>query len=417
MDKIDKIDKREFHPIILGSDENAYGIARAFHEKYGIISTVCTKQVYPACRHSKIIEIILIDNFDEEKICIDNLVKIAADKSKIYKKLILVPCADYYLEYIAKNKDIIEKYFCNKFIGFDLLQRFATKEKFYDICGEYSLPCPETFVCAKKDRLDILNSLPFDFPLILKPDNSNSYDYLHSKFEGKQKVFFVDTKEEYINIINNINASSYAGNLIIQEFIPGDDTAMRVLTCYSDNNGKVKFMFLGQPVIEEYAPLAIGNYAAILTDYNQEIFDKIKVFLEDINYTGFSNFDMKFDKKSGGYKFFELNPRQGRSSFSVTAAGYNLAGLLVENCVYENSHDITYANADRLWLSVPKKIIYDYVENPEVLARAKKLIKEKKYAYTLLYKKDMNPKRFLRVKLYYQKHIKEYKRYFFKKSK
>ena len=407
--------KRGFLPVILGSDENAYGIARAFHEKYDIIPTALCKDILPAVRNSKILEIVRIDNFDEEKTCIENLAKIAEEKLKDYEKLILIPCSDYYLEYVAKNKDIIEKYFCNKFISYDLLQKFKTKEKFYQICDEYNLTYPKTFVCEKKDRLDILNSLTFDFPMIVKPGNSNSYDYLHSEFEGKKKVFFVNTKEEYINIINNINASDYNGNLIIQEFIPGDDTSERTLNCYSDNNGKVKLMCLGQPVIEEYSPLALGNYGAIMTDYNQDIFDKIKRFLEDIKYVGFSNFDMKLDPKSGEYKPYDLNPRQGRSSFFVTAAGYNLAGFLVDNCVYNKNQDIIYANSDNLWLTVPKKIIFKYVENQEVLERAKRLIKEKKYAYTLLYKKDMSVMRYLRIKKYYNRHIKNFRKYFFKK--
>jgi len=415
-DSINDLQKKDFLPIILGSDENAYGIARAFHEKYNIISTVMCKQVYIATRHSKIIDIIQIDNFDEEKICIENIVKIAEEKLKDYKKLILVPCSDGYIEIIAKNKNMIDKYFCNRFISYDLLQRFVTKEKFNQICDEYNIAYPKTVVCEKKDRLNILDSLPFNFPIAVKPNNSNSYDYLHSQFEGKKKFFIVQTKEEYIEIINNMNTSDYDDNLIIQDFIPGDDTAGRFLNCYSDNDGKVKFMCLGQPVIEAYAPLELGNYAAVLIDYNQEIFDKIKGFLEDIKYVGFSNFDMKFDPKSGEYKFFEINPRQGRSSFFMTAAGYNLAELLVDNCVYEKNPDIIYANADSLWLSIPKKIIYQYVENQEVLQRAKKLIKEKKYKYTLLYKKDFSFMRYLRIKLYYNKRIKEYKKYFFRKT-
>ena len=41
-------------------------------------------------------------------------------------------------------------------------------------------------------------------------------------------------------ILDAIYGSSYKDHLIIQEFIPGDDTYMRVLTSYSDKNGKVK---------------------------------------------------------------------------------------------------------------------------------------------------------------------------------
>ena len=408
--------KQPFHPVILGSDENAYGMARAFHEKYGIISTALCKEQLVATRYSKILEIIRINDFDKEDIFIKNLAGIAEEKLKSCEKLILIPCADYYTELVVKNKDIIEKYFCNKFISYDLWQKFGTKEKFYKVCDEYNyLSYPKTIICEKKDRLNILNSLPFDFPVMVKPNNSNSYYYLHSEFEGKKKVFFVWSKEEYIDIINKMNASDYDDNIIIQDFIPGDDTKARLLNCYSDNNGKVKLMCLGRPVIEEYAPSALGNYAAILTDFNQEIFDKVKKFLEDIKYVGFSNFDMKFDPKSGEYKFLDLNPRQGRSSFFTTAAGYNLAGFLVDNCVYNKNLETVYAKSDSLWLSVPKKIIFKYVENKEVLAQVKKLIKEKKYKYTLLYGKDMSLKRFLRMKRFYRKHIKEYKLYFFKK--
>ncbi|MCL2774721.1 MAG: ATP-grasp domain-containing protein [Oscillospiraceae bacterium] len=413
--------KQPFLPVILGSDENAYGMSRAFYEKYGIIPTVmCQQEQLVATRYSKILEIRKFDNLDVENVFIENIVKIAEEKQKDYEKLLLIPCSDGYFELAVKNRDIIGKYFCNKFIPYDLLQRFVTKDKFYQVCEEYNLPYPKTVVCEKKDRLNILNNLPFDFPIGVKANNSNSYDYLHSEFENKKKFFFVKTKEEYTDIVNNMNTSDYNDNLIIQDFITGDDTYMRVLTCYCDNDGKVKLMCLGQPVIEEYKPSAIGNYGAILTapaqsDYNLGIIEKVKRFLEDIKYVGFVNFDMKFDKKSGEYKLLDLNPRTGRSSFFITASGYNLAEFLVDNCVYRKNPDAVYASADRLWLTIPKSIIYKYVENQEVLDRVKKLIKEKKYSYTLLYKKDMNLKRFLRMKLYYHRHIENYKKYFFRK--
>jgi D-aspartate ligase len=337
---------------------------------------------------------------------------------KEYEKLLLIPCSDRYIELVVKNNsvnDVIEKYFCNKFITNKLLQRFITKEKFYEVCEEYELPYPRTVICEKQDRFHILEKLPFDFPIVLKANNSNSYDFLHSRFEGKQKVYYPKTKEEYIDIIYKMNESDYNDHLILQETVHGDDTFERVLNCYSDNNGKVRLMCLGQPVIGEYTPLNLGNFAALMTDYNQEIFDEIKKFLEDIKYVGFSNFDIKFDHRSDKYKFFEINPRTGRSSFFVTSAGYNLAEFLVDNCVYEKNLDTVYADTEMLWLTIPKSIIHKYVKNQEVLERAKRLIKENKYTYTLLYEKDMNLKRWLRIKLYYRRHIKDYKKYFFRK--
>ena len=85
-------------------------------------------------------------------------------------------------------------------------------------------------------------------------------------------------------------------------------------------------MALGRPLLEEQTPEGIGNYAAILSDpeYNDAaLLEKLKNFLEDMQWEGFANMDIKYDARTGEYKMFEMNPRQGRSSYFVTAAGYN----------------------------------------------------------------------------------------------
>ena len=72
-------------------------------------------------------------------------------------------------------------------------------------------------------------------------------------------------------------------------------------------------MALGRPLLEEQTPEGIGNYAAILSDpeYNDAaLLEKLKNFLEDMQWEGFANMDIKYDARTGEYKMFEMNPRQ-----------------------------------------------------------------------------------------------------------
>ena len=102
---------------------------------------------------------------------------------------------------------------------------------------------------------------------------------------------------------------------------------MRVLTSYSDRNGKVKMMCLGHVLLEEHTPHGLGNHAVIITEPNEELMMRVKNLLEDLHYVGFSNFDIKYDRRDGKYRFFEINTRQGRSNYYVTGSGFNVANF------------------------------------------------------------------------------------------
>ena len=139
--------------------------------------------------------------------------------------------------------------------------------------------------------------------------------YWNCKFPRKKKVFIAESRQEFDAILNAIYGSSYKDHLILQEYIPGDDSNMRVMNCYSGKDKKVKLIALGNALLEEHSPEGIGSYAAIINSVDEELSERMKNFLEGIGYVGFSNFDMKYDPRDGQYKLFEMNLRQGRSSF------------------------------------------------------------------------------------------------------
>ncbi len=409
--------KEEFLFVILGSDENAYGISRSYYEKFNKKPLLLCSRILPSCTYSNITDIKLIKDFDNKDICIENIIKIGYELKKKYKKLVLVPCSDSYMEICIKNKTKLEKIYENRFIDYTTLEKFITKDKFYSLCEKYNLTYPKTIICKYNERNNIIDKIPFNYPLVLKPNNSNSLEYLKADFKNKKKVFIINKKEELKEIIKNINESNYKDNLIIQEFVSGDDTNNVVVNCYSNRFGKVVMMSIGKAVLEEYAPKTMGNYAVIISVVGfNKILEKIKIFLESINYKGFSNFDIKYDVVKKEYFVFEINYRQGRSSFFTECAGISLANLLYEDLVLNTVNTkVKYLDKEILWLNVPELVAKKYTKNKIIKKKIKQLIKEKKNYHTLIYDKDLNLKRiFLIIRLYLSK-IKQYKDYFIKK--
>lgn len=403
----EELRKQDFLPVLLGSDINVYGMARSFHEAYGIRSVAVGKGILPACMNSHIVEVQTVEpRLEEDEVFVSTLKKFAEHYSGM--RLLLVPCGDNYIKMLVRNQEKLRGIYEFECIDEALLMRLSIKESFYQVCEEHGFSFPKTTTCSYENYKTI--ELPFDFPVIIKP--SNSVAYWNCKFPHKKKVFVAKSREEFDAILDAIYGSSYKDHLILQEYIPGDDSKMRVMNCYCGKDKKVKLIALGNAVLEEHSPEGIGSYAAIINSTDEELSQRMKSFLEDIGYIGFANFDMKFDSRDGQYKLFEMNLRQGRSSFFVTAGGYNLAKWLVDDIIYHKDMGCTVATSKALWTIIPTSIIFKYVQDEAVKAEARELIRQGKVCHSLYYKGDRSFKRWLGYRKNQFHYHQKYKKYF-----
>lgn len=405
------MDMKDLLPVLLGSDANVYGMARSFYMEYGVTSLAIGKGALAATANSRLVKMAVVEpNLEDDAVFVRTLTDFA--KAHTGKTLVLVSCGDNYTGLMARARAALEPYYKFACPTPELVAELDTKEFFYQACERHGLSYPRTFGCTNENYKTV--ELPFPFPCIIKA--SNSVAYWNCKFPHKKKVFVAYNKEEFDAITAAIYSSSYQDNLVLQEYIPGDDNCMRVLNCYSGLDHKVKLMAPGRPLLEEQTPEGIGNYAAIMNVRDDELMEKMKAFLEDVGWEGFSNFDMKYDARDGKYKLFEMNPRQGRSSFFVTASGYNLAKWLVEDVVEHKEQGLTIADAHHLWMIAPAGIIKKYLKDEALLAEAKELMRQGKVSHQLFCKEDAGLKR----RIWYIKNqlnnYRKYKRYFGNKS-
>ena len=92
---------------------------------------------------------------------------------------------------------------------------------------------------------------------------------------------------------------------------------------------------------------------------------------------------MKYDERDGEYKLFEINLRQGRSSYFVTLNGFNLARYFVEDLVEDTPFDgeTLFGRGSKLWLEIPRSIFEDYVEPGEDKDRGMRMLRGRRLGH------------------------------------
>lgn len=404
---------KKITPVLLGADLNCYNVARAFHEQYGVKSHAFGRYAVSATKYSKIINFTQISDIDNE----ETMVKTLSDFAEAHKgeTLVLFGCTDDYATLAARNREKLPQYII-PYPDAALQPVISKKAEFYEICDKYGIPYPDTVVVSERMSVEALSEekLGFAYPIIVKP--SCSVTYWKHPFDGMNKVYTANTPEEAERIIDEIFASGYDNRIILQEMIAGGDSQMRVFTAFSDSRGKVRAMCLGHTMLEEHTPKGLGNHAAIVTEPVSAfpLAERIRAMLEDMGYTGFSNFDIKLrEGTKDDFRVFEINLRQGRSNYYVTSSGMNIARLATE-LFCDGGDSFETCENSHFWHHVPKSVAYKYTEDKELVKTAKMLAKQGKESSSVWYPADFrgNPLRFICAAEQLRRQKKKYKLYY-----
>lgn len=379
-----------FIPLLFGGDINVYSVARAFHEAYGVKSIAFGKYHTFPCAFSAIIDYHTCKDNDTEAVFLHNIRTICGAHPD--KTVFVIGCGDNYVQLAADLRSQLPSNAIAPYISGALMEQLTDKEQFYALCDQHNIPRPATFVYEGHMGHDF--SLPFSAPFVAKP--ADGVAYWQHEFQGIRKVYICQSREELETALDTIYAGGYPGKMILQDFIPGDDTYMRVLTSYSDRDADVTMMCMGHVLLEEHTRFGIGNHAAIITEHNEALSLQLKGLLEALNYTGFSNFDIKYDQRDDTYKVFEINCRQGRSNYYVTGAGHNIAKLLVEDYLEGQKKPLSITKNQSLWTTVPKWVAYRFIPK-KYHPQMRTLVSHGAYSHSLVYHRDNSLPRFLKV--------------------
>lgn len=381
-------------PVLLGTGANAYGLAEGLYKAYGVTSVCVGPTILLQTRYSKIVSPRLVKDLTDDARFVPELMALADELNASHPgvPLVLIACADTSAALLAHHRDELRERYLLCSIDGATLDRAVDKVGFSEICREADVPTPVTAVYDYEDfKAGRAVPEPADFPLELKA--ADSVAYLDVDFPGRKKAYTIDTRDELNRVARAIYEAGYRGALVIQEFIPGTDGEMRTLNAYVNADGSIAMMSLGNPIMEEYAPARIGNYAAIIAEGDETVYAQTAKLLKSLHYTGYANFDMKRDPRDGVFKFLEINPRPGGSSDFTSQAGLNLASWIVKDLLLNEHGDTVYGFDKHLWLGVPKFVVRKFAPEGTAKHEALALINAGKASRSAFFWKDMNPRR------------------------
>lgn len=402
-----KTEKRILTPVLLGGDLNAYSMAMSFADAFGVSSYVFARDKLAMTNSSSYIKLRVVKGLDDCNVAVKALTDFA--KKHKNERLLLIPCADWYMEMLEYARDVLHGYFFFHIPQFEIWRATSDKASFMRLMEKYGIPHPKTAVFDESLQSFQAIGAGMKPPFVVKA--SDSTEYWRHPFEGMKKVYFTDTLSEALHICKKILDSGYGGKLLLQEYVGecegAEPPSASVLTTYSDKNGKVIRAVMGDILLEEKGATSTGNYSAIVTRPLDKIAQKLIAFLESIGYTGIANFDiLRADGKS---YCLELNPRQGRSFDYVRCAGMSMARLL-ENEFLENPQKEKFTYTDGLWRSVSWHTVKKYCGGGAVFVRADKLRKKGLWLTPYKRKAEEGIRRRLYVAIHLYRQEKNYKK-------
>lgn len=379
----------DFVPVIVGTDINTYLTSISFHEEFGVRPYLLGRNSLGPTHYSGLFSRIKYDSeIEDPDALVRALRQYAYEIPHGGRPLVLIGTSDKYVRLIVENRESLQDLYLMNVPAPEVNDALQDKKAFCELAERHGLPIPDTYFHRVGDPLTVAVKR---YPVVVKP--SNGIEYFRTQFDGQEKVYKVDSISELRGVVDRIESSGYRDDLIIQDYIPGDDTTNWDSVLYLNTQGEAELVTLAQVALQEHMASAVGNYTAVVARYDEPVMTLLVQFLEKVGYTGIANADLRYDRRDGQYKVLEFNTRQGRSSYYSTQLGHNLTRYLADDLIHGAAKKLQYAQGETLFTIVPRYILRRYVKDPAMLAEVKRLIRSGKWRRPLWYRGDRSLKR------------------------
>jgi predicted ATP-grasp superfamily ATP-dependent carboligase len=199
----------------------------------------------------------------------------------------------------------------------DVVRLLVDKTSFGEYAVNVGLPVPTTIsVRGGGDWERVFRECPF--PCVVKP----KYRSPTWVAAGLPKAFRADSVGDLRRLLTRLR--DVEGDYVVQEWIPGPDSAVFFQLAYYDGTGRPRIAFTGRK-LRQWPPL-VGSTSLAEAACSEEVDVQSRRLFELVRFRGLGSVEFKHDARDGRFKITE--PTVGRPNLQsevATANGVNIA--------------------------------------------------------------------------------------------
>ena len=209
---------------------------------------------------------------------------------------ILLAGSDEWAVFIAAHADALARTFTFPRQSLGLVQTLASKQGMQALARTHGLATPRVAQPQSLDHADVL-AADLTYPVMLKPILSRP---------GHQTVSLAADRDSLLAYLRDLDDPS---NVLLQEFIPGNDADVWIFNGYFDDKSRCLAAFTGRKLRQH--PARMGLCALGECIHNPEVIEITERFLAQVGYRGIVDIGFRWDARDGLYKVLDINPRLG----------------------------------------------------------------------------------------------------------
>jgi predicted ATP-grasp superfamily ATP-dependent carboligase len=258
---------------------------------------------------------------EPEQLC-QRLLEIAAEHH-LDNKPVIFPTRDFDVLFLHDYRDVLAARYLSPHRPGSSVVRVMDKFELNTVAMKLGIPTPRTVNCESAAAIE-RHVRALRFPLIVKPRFAYQWRRKGVWHEvGAQKAIIVETEEGLLAICRRLE--NVKDEVLLQEYVPGDDRDIVVFCCYIDGDGKIVGYFTARKLRQN--PPLIGTGSVVEAIEVLPVIEPSVQLLRDLSYSGLAEIEYKHDKTSDTYFLIEINPRHWDQHELGSLVGVNLTWL------------------------------------------------------------------------------------------